>query len=137
MLKNPLSLALSSQEYVGHLGLCKLMSSQAQTLPIQSHCQKRDTLRDLSNFPERAFKKVVFPHPGGPSTRVILFNDPTDVFEDVNLSFSHCHRHPNDQKQMFSHVRRLAVAVRNDELMLLPISASPASCSSPVIFSPN
>jgi len=30
------------------------------------------TFRDLSRFPESANKRDVFPHPGGPSSRVIL-----------------------------------------------------------------
>lgn len=34
--------------------------------------RKFGTLRDGSRFPERAFKRELLPHPGGPSRRVIL-----------------------------------------------------------------
>ena len=39
---------------------------------LDKELRNKETWRDLSRFPESAFKNDVFPHPGGPNRRVIL-----------------------------------------------------------------
>lgn len=48
--------------------------------------QLEETLRDLSRLPESAFNSVVLPHPGGPSSRVILKEEQQTVCVNCKMT---------------------------------------------------